>query len=91
MKRGAGIIHEPSGIETLDLESAWIHDWNDKEYVRVGVLEEDAKGEDGVISLILVQFGRKCNALQAALTRDEIAHLIDGLAAAKERLLELEG
>jgi hypothetical protein len=41
------INREPRGIETLDLQTRYVHSWNKVEYVRIGVVREDAKGEDG--------------------------------------------
>ncbi len=77
------------GIETLDLAIQRIHSWNEKEYLRIGVLPEDARGPNGVISLLIVQFSidkqSTCTALQACLSTDEIDQVIAGLQEAKKR------
>ena len=89
IKRGRTIVGETSDIEVLDLQTALIHDWNSVEYVRIGVLEEDASGEDGSISFCLVQFDADwhCEVLQAILLEGEIDIVIEGLKEAKRRLL----
>ena len=81
---------EPDTIETLDLETAYFHPYNAVEYVRIGVIQEEAIGEKGVISLMLVQFSGdwKCKDLQASLTEIEIDLVIAGLQEAKRRMLE---
>jgi hypothetical protein len=60
------------------------------EYVRIGVVREDAKGEDGTISFCLVQFGNdgECRNLQACLSAEEIEMVVSGLQEAKKRLEE---
>ncbi|KKM88336.1 hypothetical protein LCGC14_1259800 [marine sediment metagenome] len=80
---------EPESIETLDLETINVHDWNRIEYVRLGVLPEDAAGPNGTVSFQLVQFPKikhGVKSLQANLTYDEIDIVIDGLQKAKERM-----
>lgn len=83
--------HYPEGIETLDLETAFRHDWNEVEYIRIGVVPEEAVGETGAISFQLVQFSKEwaCNVLQAVLLESEIDMVIEGLGKAKARLREL--
>ena len=58
------INHGPEGCETLDLETSFRHAYNSVEYVRIGVLPEDAIGEQGTISFQLVHFSVdwKCTA-----------------------------
>jgi len=82
--------HYAEGIETLDLETAFRHDWNQLEYVRIAVVPEDARGEQGTISFTLVHFGHNwhCKTLQACLTAEEIDMVIEGLQKAKERLVQ---
>ena len=86
---------EPETIETLDLETVSVHDWNRIEYVRLGVLPEDAAGPNGTVSFQLVQFGKeyrdRVKSLQANLTYDEIDIVIDGLQKAKKRMEALRG
>ena len=82
---------EPESIETLDLETINVHDWNRIEYVRLGVIPEDAAGPNGTVSFQLVQFRKRKNprcalSMQANLTYDEIDIVIDGLQKAKERM-----
>ena len=89
-------LAEPDDIETLNLATISIHSWNDTEYVRIGVIPEDAAGPDGTISFQLVQFHNNAGnlrergmstakSLQANLTKPEIDIVIDGLQKAKER------
>ena len=82
---------EPDDMETLNMCTAFVHDWNTIEYVRVGVLEKDAAGDDGTISFQLVQFSKesKCKVLQANLSMAEIDVVIDGLNKAKTRMKAL--
>ena len=82
----------PEGCETLDLETAYRHNWNVVEYVRIGVLEKDILGETGTISFQLVQYSQewKCKALQACLLETEIDMVIEGLQKAKVRMKELQ-
>lgn len=77
-------------IETLDLKYSNIHDWNEKEYLRIGVVPEEAKLKDGTISLVITHFGKQgyCMSLQACLKQDEIDMIIDGLQKAKKRLIK---
>ena len=79
---------EPDDAETLNMRTAFEHDWNDIEYVRIGVLEKDATGTDGTVSFQLVQFGNdyKCKSLQANLSKKEIDVVIEGLMEAKKRM-----
>ncbi len=80
---------EPDSIETLDLQPAYSHEWNEWEYVRIAVLPEDAAGPEGTCSFQLVQFSRApitCKALQACLTISEIDMVIAGLTRAKTRM-----
>jgi len=81
-------INGAEGIETLNLKTMWLHDWNEKEYIRIAIIEEDAKGVDGTISFVLVHFANhgKCSALQACLTKEEIDLTIEGLKSAKDKL-----
>lgn len=87
--RGVNLA-EPDDIETLNLATVGIHKWNTIEYVRIGVLEKDAKGPGGTISLALVQYGLEheggVKVLQANLQMREIVLLIAGLQKAKERM-----
>lgn len=82
---------EPGGIELLDLETAYRHDWNSKEYIRIAVDPEDAVGENGTISFILVQFNTsyECISPQASLNLQEIDIVINALLEAKARVLVL--
>ena len=79
------IIHEPSGIETLDMQPAYCHSWNEKEYVRVGVPEPG-----DLISLVIVHFAPgpdwQPTGLQVVLTADEADELIAALQEAKRRI-----
>ena len=83
-------LAEPDDIETLNMATAYIHRWNDIEYVRIGVLSGDASGQDGTISFQLVQFNKdqQCKALQANLDFSEIGVVIEGLEEARTRMLE---
>lgn len=76
--------------ETLDLNTAYVHKENSKEYVRIGVVEEDAR-EDGTISLMLVHFDVKwrVEVLQCCLNEQEIDMTIAGLKKARSRLREV--
>lgn len=78
------IIREPDGIETLDLQTAYTHDHNQKEYVRIAVPSE------GCISLVVIHFDRhwRVDARQAVLTVDEADAVIQGLTEAKLRIQE---
>ena len=84
---------EPDDMETLNLATLNIHSWNEIEYVRIGVIPQDAAGPDGTVSFQLVQFGENfkggCKALQANLTRVKIDIVIDGLIKARERMDDL--
>ena len=82
---------EPDDMETLNMCTAFTHDWNTIEYVRVGVLEQDATGDDGTISFQLVQFNKdsKCKVLQTNLSVAEIDVVIEGLDEAKKRMAAL--
>lgn len=81
------------GIETLDLALSHLHYWNGQEYLRIGVLEEDAGGPDGTISFCIVQFDKtgKLNDAQAMLTESEIDQVIAGLQEAKQRMAIFRG
>lgn len=76
------IIHEASGIETLDLQPAYCHHWNEKEYVRVGVPEPG-----DLVSLVLAHFcvDGKAKVLQAVLSVEEVDEVIRGLEIAMHR------
>lgn len=77
------IIHEAGGIETLDLQPAYSHFWNDKEYVRIGVPEDD-----DVVSFVLVHCHKTGGlaALQAVLSVEEVDAVMEGLQEAKRRI-----
>lgn len=92
MEQGINLA-EPDDIETLNLATKYIHGYNATEYVRIGVLEENASGSDGTVSFVLVQFDMKmrCKTLQANLSLGEIDIVIGGLQEAKKRMLELAG
>lgn len=86
-------LAEPSDIETLNLATIRVHDWNDIEYVRIGCLAQDMSGPDGTVSFQLVQFSKKkytVKSLQANLTYDEIDVVIAGLEEAKKRMETLK-
>jgi hypothetical protein len=82
---------EPDSRETLDLEPAFCHEWNDKEYLRIAVLPEDARGPEGTLSLQVVHFNKKyeVTAAQACLTLEEIDLVISALLEAKKRMQAL--
>ena len=82
---------EPDSIETLDLEPAFRHRWNSKEYLRIAVIPEDASGEQGTLSLQVIHFDNKykVTAAQACLTLAEIDLVINGLLEAKKRMQAL--
>lgn len=90
-------MDEQSGIETLDLALSQIHPWMDREYVRIGVLEEDAGGPDGTISLVIAQFYKPggeykmLECVQAMFTESEIDQVIAGLQEAKQRMAIYRG
>lgn len=81
-----------AGIEILDLELSHIHSWMRREHIRIGVLEEDAGGPDGTISLVIAQFYKPggeykmLEVLQANLTESEIDQVIVGLQEAKRQM-----
>ena len=79
---------EPDTIEILDLETAYRHAHNAVEYVRIGVISEEATGEQGVISLQVVHFSGdyKCTPTQACLLEGEIDLVIEGLQQANLRM-----
>lgn len=83
-------LAEPGDVESLDLATIHVHSWNEIEYVRIGIIPEDAAGPDGTISFAMVQFpeGYKggCKSLQANLTRAEIDIVIEGLQEARKRM-----
>lgn len=81
-------LAEPSDIETLNLATINVHEWNEIEYVRIGCLAQDMTGPDGTVSFQLVQFGPKyiVKALQANLTYAEIDLVIAGLEEAKKKM-----
>jgi hypothetical protein len=83
---------EPQDLESLDLETAYRHDHNSVEYVRIAVLPEEGGGPQGVCSFVLVQFGKDwmCKVLQACLLTSEIDMVIAGLQEAKRRMEALE-
>ena len=82
------VEHEPASNETLNLEPGYRHGWNNKEYVRIGVISKDARGPNGTISFQLVQYNTdwKCEILQACLTASDIDLVIQGLQDAKTRM-----
>ncbi len=88
-ERGVNMA-EPDDIESLNLATVHVHLWNKIEYVRIGIIPDDAAGPDGTVSFQLVQFpeGYKegCTALQANLTRAEIDIVIEGLQEARKRM-----
>ena len=90
MKIGETIDYA-EGIEVLHMRMRVHHDWNDKEYVSIGGIEGDARGENGTISLELVHFPSdgSCKVLQACLVIEEIDMILHGLAEAKRRLMAL--
>lgn len=79
---------EPGDIETLNLEPSFCHDSNHKEFVRIGVLPEDAGKEDGTVSFQLVSYSTEwlCRVVQANLLEDEIDLVVNGLLEAKKRM-----
>lgn len=84
---------EQSDIETLHLQVAWYKTRNEREYVSIGVVEEDAMGADGTISLQIVHLSKGegiCKMLQVNLLDKEIDMVIDGLQRAKVKRLDLE-
>lgn len=88
IERGVNLA-EPSDIETLNLATINVHEWNEIEYVRIGCLAQDMTGPDGTVSFQLVQFRAEdmhCKALQANLTYAEIDIVIDALGEAKKRM-----
>lgn len=86
------VEHTPEGLELLDFEPTTIHSYNEKEYVRIGVVPEDAVGEDGTLSLVIVHFAKRggCSACQACLTKYEAQLLMDGLRRAVKRMKKLD-
>jgi hypothetical protein len=82
---------ELDSVETLNLEPAFCHEYNSKEYLRIAVLPEDAKGEDGTLSLQIIHFDKdwKVNCAQACLLISEIDLVINGLLEAKKRMQAL--
>jgi len=81
-------LSEPGDLESLNMATAHIHSWNREEYVRIGIIPEDADGPNGTVSFQLVQFNKqsRCKSLQANLSRQEIDVVIKGLQEAKERM-----
>jgi hypothetical protein len=69
----------------------------DREYVRIGVLEEDAGGPDGTVSLVIAQFYKPgaeykmLEVVQANLTESEIDQVIAGLQEAKRQMATYRG
>ena len=90
MKKTDTINKDTYGIETLDLNYSQIHDWNEKEHLRIGVVPEKAKLTDGTISFVISHFDKEgnCKSLQACLKEDEIDMIIAGLQKAKKRLVK---
>ena len=82
---------EPDSVETLDLETAFCHEHNSREYVRIAVLPKDVIGENGTLSFFIVHFDKdwKCSGSQACLNLEEIDLLIGALLEAKRRMLAL--
>lgn len=78
-------IHEPAGIETLDMQVA--NTEKEKTYVRVAVLNDD-----GLISLMVVDFDEQWQPglRRALLTPEEADEVMSGLLDAKRRLREGE-
>ena len=75
---------EPGSIEVLDLEPAFLHDHNAKEYLRIAVVPEDI----GTISLVTIHFDKdwKITCPQICLNREEIDIVITALEKAKQRI-----
>lgn len=90
MKIGETIDYA-EGTEIMHMQTKVRHDHNDKEYVSMGVIAEDARGENGTISFELVHFTRtgRCKVLQVCLVVEEIDRVLHGLAEAKRRLVAL--
>ena len=74
------------------MKYSYIHDWNEKENLRIGVVPEEAVSENGTISFIITHFDKGGNrkSLQACLSEDEIDMVVQGLQKAKERLMKFK-
>jgi len=79
---------EPGDIETLNIKTKFVHNFNEDEAVFIGVVPESTSKPDGTISLILVQHNKNYipTSLQACLTLEEASLVIDGLTLARLRM-----
>jgi len=82
-------IEEPANCETLYMELAYRNEnYEEKRMISIGVLPHDSGGEEGTISLQVVNFlkGWECKLTTADLTREEIDLVVKGLLEAKARM-----
>ncbi len=75
-------------FETLNLRLDYTHEHNIREKLMIGVVPEDARGEDGTISLVVMHWPRygPMQTLQFCLNEKEIDLVIKGLSRARQRL-----
>lgn len=83
---------EPGDIETLNMKTKFVHDFNEDETVCIGVASEDAAKPHGTISLMLVQHSKDHapTLLQACLTLEEVEEVIGALTLATFRMKVLQ-
>lgn len=83
---------EPGDIETLNIKTKFVHDFNEDETICIGVASKDAAKPNGTISLVLVQHSKDyiSTVLQACLTPEEVGEVIGGLALATFRMEVLQ-
>ena len=75
---------EPGDIETLNIKTKSVHDFNEDEAIFIGVVPKDAGKANGTVSLILAQHSKDyiSTVLQACLTLEEVEMVINGLTLA---------
>lgn len=79
--------------ETLDLQVSYTHAGNSRECIYIGVLESNATGKQGTISLEIIHHhldGIHLKHLQLYLTEEEIGMLIGGLQRARKGMRRLK-
>lgn len=81
---------EPAECETLYMSTSFLQSNHNDEQISIGVLEKDAIGTNGTISMQVVTFSKSkpyCDVATVNLTENEIDLVIKGLQDAKNRMM----
>lgn len=85
MKKGVNLA-EPVNIDMVYMETINKHNWNQAEYVRIGIWPKHKSSPPGTVMLRLSQFKAESPhvlIVESNLTREEVDVIIAGLEKAK--------